>query len=41
MRWMIAFGLLTVAAPAFAGAPNPVIERTWKAKCASCHGADG
>ena len=24
------------------GAPaDPKIERTWKAKCASCHGADG
>lgn len=41
MRWMIAFGLLALTAPAFADAPNPAIERTWKAKCASCHGADG
>ncbi len=40
MRWMM---LLVVLAPsvALADAPNPAIERTWKAKCASCHGADG
>ncbi len=23
------------------GAANPQIERVWRAKCASCHGADG
>jgi mono/diheme cytochrome c family protein len=40
MRWMM---LLVMLAPAVAraDAPNPAIERTWKAKCAACHGADG
>jgi mono/diheme cytochrome c family protein len=23
------------------GAPNPQIDRLWRAKCASCHGPDG
>ncbi len=39
MRWMM---LLTFLVPSIAMAEgNPAIERTWKAKCASCHGADG
>lgn len=31
----------TGAAPATVAAPDKKIERLWKAKCASCHGADG
>ncbi len=26
---------------AFADAPNPQIDRLWRGKCGSCHGADG
>lgn len=39
MRYSLIFGaaLLFAAAPAFADD----IERTWKAKCGSCHGNDG
>ena len=40
MRWMMLVVLLAPSV-ALADAPNPAIERTWKAKCASCHGADG
>jgi mono/diheme cytochrome c family protein len=39
-----AFVALTLAgAPAVAraDAPDPKIQRKWKAKCASCHGEDG
>jgi mono/diheme cytochrome c family protein len=38
MRWM----MLMLLVPSLAAAePNPQIERLWRAKCASCHGADG
>ena len=39
MRTSLLFGtaLLLAAAPAFADD----IEKTWKAKCGTCHGADG
>jgi mono/diheme cytochrome c family protein len=30
-----------LALSASAAAPDKKTERTWKAKCASCHGADG
>lgn len=40
MRWMILMSLFA-AAPVFADGANPAVERAWKAKCASCHGADG
>lgn len=40
MRWMMLFAILAPSV-ALADAPNPQIERTWKAKCAACHGADG
>jgi len=41
MRWLV-FSLLLAPGFAFAqGAPNPQIDRLWRAKCASCHGADG
>jgi mono/diheme cytochrome c family protein len=30
-----------LAAPAARGEVDKKIERTWKAKCAACHGADG
>jgi mono/diheme cytochrome c family protein len=33
--------ILAAPTAAWADAPNPQIERTWKAKCASCHGPDG
>jgi mono/diheme cytochrome c family protein len=39
-----ALSLLLLFAPAVAGgqpAKDPKTERTWKAKCASCHGEDG
>jgi mono/diheme cytochrome c family protein len=36
-RWLIATFLF---APLFAHA-DPATERLWKAKCGSCHGADG
>jgi mono/diheme cytochrome c family protein len=40
MRWLVLIAF--VPGLAFAeGAPNPAIERAWKAKCAACHGADG
>ena len=35
-----AVALLGLAGPA-AAEPDAKIQRTWKAKCASCHGADG
>jgi mono/diheme cytochrome c family protein len=40
MRWLM---LAVLLAPelAAAEAPNPQIDRLWRAKCASCHGADG
>ena len=37
---MLALGLI-VAAPAWADAPPPAALRMFKAKCSSCHGADG
>jgi cytochrome c6 len=33
--------VLLVPALAFADAPNPQIDRVWRAKCSSCHGPDG
>jgi mono/diheme cytochrome c family protein len=37
--WIFAMAL---AAPMLAAAePNPQIERVWRGKCGSCHGADG
>ena len=33
--------VLFVPALAFADAPNPQIDRVWRAKCSSCHGPDG
>jgi mono/diheme cytochrome c family protein len=41
MRTWMLMAILMAPAAAWADAPNPQIERTWKAKCASCHGADG
>ncbi len=40
MRWLM---LAVFLAPhvALADAPNPQIDRLWRAKCAACHGADG
>ncbi len=39
MRWLI---LAAWLAPGIALADgNPQIDRLWRAKCASCHGADG
>lgn len=38
MRWI--FVLALVPSVAFADG-NPQIDRLWRAKCASCHGADG
>jgi mono/diheme cytochrome c family protein len=38
MRWLILMAL--VPGLAFAEG-NPQIDRVWRAKCASCHGADG
>ena len=35
-----AIALFSLARPA-AAEPDAKIQRTWKAKCASCHGADG
>jgi mono/diheme cytochrome c family protein len=35
-----ALALVSLAAPA-RGEVDKKIERTWKSKCASCHGADG
>ena len=38
-KWIVIAALL---APGMALADaNPAVERAWKAKCASCHGADG
>jgi mono/diheme cytochrome c family protein len=39
-RSIVAMTLLLLPAMA-AAEPNPQIERLWRAKCASCHGADG
>ena len=40
--WMVAlFALLLVPKLALAQPSDPKTERLWKAKCASCHGADG
>ncbi len=40
MRYGLLVAVLLV--PGLASAePNPQIERVWRAKCASCHGADG
>jgi len=36
----VAVGLV-LAAPAWADAPPPAAMRMFKAKCSSCHGADG
>jgi mono/diheme cytochrome c family protein len=33
--------LLSAAGPASAAEPDAKTTRTWKAKCASCHGVDG
>lgn len=39
MRWWI---LTAALLPQLAFAePNPQIDRLWRAKCVSCHGADG
>jgi cytochrome c6 len=35
----VSFSLLSLSA--FADAPDKKTERTWKAKCGSCHGPDG
>ncbi len=40
----VAVAVLALVAPMLAsaaGAPDKKTERLWKAKCASCHGADG
>jgi mono/diheme cytochrome c family protein len=34
-------GIALVSRAASAGEPDPKIVRTWRAKCASCHGVDG
>jgi mono/diheme cytochrome c family protein len=43
MTWRVAVLVVGISsAAAFAGpAVDKKTERTWKAKCASCHGADG
>jgi mono/diheme cytochrome c family protein len=43
MRFMFAMVMVAfVVAPGLAYAEaNPQIDRLWRAKCASCHGADG
>ena len=41
MKAIVIIGLLAFAFPALAGGKDPKTERLWKAKCASCHGADG
>ncbi|HEX9103088.1 MAG TPA: cytochrome c [Polyangia bacterium] len=38
---MMLLAFLVPSTIAFADAPNPAIDRAWRAKCASCHGADG
>lgn len=44
-HFLLAFGCLIAIAlaarAASAAEPDPKIGRTWKAKCASCHGVDG
>ncbi len=40
MRRLLLAMMLMVPGLAFAE-PNPQLERLWRAKCASCHGADG
>jgi mono/diheme cytochrome c family protein len=40
MRWMV-LALSLAPGLALADGPNPQIDRLWRAKCASCHGADG
>ena len=37
----MAAGVVFLAAPRASADPDPRIVRAWKAKCASCHGADG
>jgi mono/diheme cytochrome c family protein len=39
MRNAMALVLFSASLSAWAG--DPATERTWKAKCASCHGVDG
>jgi mono/diheme cytochrome c family protein len=41
MRWMILVAALVPQVVLAEGAPNPQIDRLWRAKCASCHGPDG
>jgi cytochrome c6 len=41
MMVMMALTLAPALAWAEGGAPNPQIDRLWRAKCASCHGPDG
>jgi len=41
MRYWIFLALLAPGVALAEGAPNPQIDRLWKAKCAACHGADG
>ena len=38
---LVSLIVFATALPAFAQAADPKTVRTWKAKCASCHGADG
>ena len=38
MKWIVAAAMISLAAHAEV---DKKTERTWKAKCASCHGADG
>jgi mono/diheme cytochrome c family protein len=40
LSMLVMAGILAVATSA-AAAPDAKTARTWKAKCASCHGADG
>jgi mono/diheme cytochrome c family protein len=37
----LSIAALLLSAAAFAGEPDAKIARTFKAKCATCHGADG
>jgi len=39
--WIAALAALTLPLAARAETVDKKIERTWKAKCASCHGVDG
>ena len=45
LSWKIAGSLVALALALSAGPANAEVDaktvRTWKAKCASCHGADG